>query len=824
MIKRYLLTLLAVMAGFYAQAQTTPPDAFVYQGLAKHPSTGGIASNTNIRLKVQVLKGGPKGPMVFEENHQTTTNADGIFSVLVGRGQRLAGSTYTSLYDIPWSQDSFYFSLSMAIAMKFPVNRYSPYIPIGTQQFFSVPYAMFAKEAQHVLDSLSIQSGGNYRYLQLGNQTPVAFWVGDGDTSALNELQTLVRLGGRMGLKTTAGEIIYSVNLPDSSSTNELQSISQTGNIITLSQGGGSVTIVDNDKQTLALVGQNLSIAGGNTVTLPDKDQQTLSLSGNTVSITGGNSITLNPNDADADPKNELQTISKSGSTITLSQSGGSVTDSDNQNLSVSGSTLSISSGNSVTLPDGSSTNELQTLGQTSNKGTITLSQGGGLVTLPDSSASNELQTISKTGSTITLSQSGGSVTDSDNQNLSVSGSTLSISSGNSVTLPDGSSTNELQTLGQTSGKGTITLSQGGGKVTLPDSSSTNELQTISKSGSTITLSNSGGSVTDSDAQTLSLSGNSLSISGGNSVTINPNDADSDSTNEFQTLSISGNTISLSDNGGSVTVPDKDEQTLTLSGNTLSISGGNSVTLSSPDADSTNEIQVLSKTGNKIQLSKGGGEVVDQDSQAISYSKGVVTLERGGSINLPDTSSINELQTLSLSGDTLKISKGNSVVLKSNGTQSQQQLIKYVQLTDTMYGGITAKQYGAGTGIDSFYIDTLQDIVANQRIEIRVLASTSASSTTVRYKVVDSNGLPILLQSDASLGFQTASTASSSTTDIETFYIIPKSSSPLFIVGWTVNLSGTSFVSIKYIVHQKKLGTTSTSGTSNDLIFTVDGF
>lgn len=68
-------------------------------------------------------------------------------------------------------------------------------------------------------------------------------------------------------------------------------------------------------------------------------------------------------NDADSDPTNELQTISKSGSTVTLSDGGGSFTDDDTdadadptnelQTLSISGNNLSISSGNTVALPGG---------------------------------------------------------------------------------------------------------------------------------------------------------------------------------------------------------------------------------------------------------------------------------------------------------------------------------------------------------------------------------------------------------------------------------------------------------------------------------------
>lgn len=67
--------------------------------------------------------------------------------------------------------------------------------------------------------------------------------------------------------------------------------------------------------------------------------------------------------DADADPQNEIQVLSKTGNTISLSNGGGSIIDDDQdadfsltnelQNLSIIGSTLSISNGNSVTLPGG---------------------------------------------------------------------------------------------------------------------------------------------------------------------------------------------------------------------------------------------------------------------------------------------------------------------------------------------------------------------------------------------------------------------------------------------------------------------------------------
>lgn len=127
----------------------------------------------------------------------------------------------------------------------------------------------------------------------------------------------------------------------------------------------------------------------------------------------------------------------------------------------------------------------------------------------------------------------------------------------------------------------------------------------------TLSLTDAGGTLTsivpDNDVQTLTLNGQTLSISNGNNVTL-PLAADA------QTLSIAGNVISIS-NGNNITIPnfiDTDAQTLTLTGQTLAISNGNSVTLPlDADSDPLNEIQNLSitKTGNNVNwtLSNNGG-------------------------------------------------------------------------------------------------------------------------------------------------------------------------------------------------------------------------
>lgn len=163
----------------------------------------------------------------------------------------------------------------------------------------------------------------------------------------------------------------------------------------------------DNDKQTLTLNEHELSISNGNTVTLPN-DKQTLTISGNTVGISDGNTIelpTVTPYN-DSDIKQRLSALESKN---------------DKQNLSVNDHSLTISDGNTVNLP-----NDKQTISKQGNN--IVLSDNGGEIELPSQYDDSELR------SKISALES---KPDNDKQTLSLNGKTLSISNGNSVTLPE---------------------------------------------------------------------------------------------------------------------------------------------------------------------------------------------------------------------------------------------------------------------------------------------------------------------------------------------------------------------------------------------------
>lgn len=155
--------------------------------------------------------------------------------------------------------------------------------------------------------------------------------------------------------------------------------------------------------------------------------------------------------------------------------------------------------------------------------------------------------------------------------------------------------------------------------------------------------------VDDADAdstnelQNLSISGNDLTISDGNTVTLPSfTEVDGDTTNELQTLSISGSDISISD-GNTITLPvevDGDTtnelQTLILAGDTLTLTNGNSVILSGSDAD-----WVIS--GNDIYNANTGNVGVGTTTPLYKLtvgspdSTGVIAVGHSGNFNDPNS-------------------------------------------------------------------------------------------------------------------------------------------------------------------------------------------
>ena len=120
----------------FSNAQT-PPNAFNYSGVARNSGGFPIISSP-VGIKISIIKGSTIGNVVYSETHIVTTDAYGLFNLIIGTGS----ATFSSMSAINWSEAKFYLNIGM------DVFGGSSFINMGTTELLSVPYAMHAKTAE----------------------------------------------------------------------------------------------------------------------------------------------------------------------------------------------------------------------------------------------------------------------------------------------------------------------------------------------------------------------------------------------------------------------------------------------------------------------------------------------------------------------------------------------------------------------------------------------------------------------------------------------------------------------------------------------------
>ncbi len=137
----------------------------------------------------------------------------------------------------------------------------------------------------------------------------------------------------------------------------------------------------------------------------------------------------------------------------------------------------------------------------------------------------------------------------------------------------------------------------------------------------------------------------------------NADDADADATNEYQDLTLTGNTLSLTNSTIDVDLSpfagtNTDNQTLSLLGNDLSITGGNTIDISSINTNLT-EVEVDAFANNNGYLTAEVDGSTSNEIQDISTdgTAGDISLTSGSSLTLnvndADSDPTNEDQTVS---------------------------------------------------------------------------------------------------------------------------------------------------------------------------------
>jgi len=150
-----LLVVLCTTATTYAQVSQAP-DGIQFQALATdangHPAAGRV-----IYVKDAIVAKTATGTIVYSETFKVTASSAGIFTIVLGKGTYASG--VRSIANIDWANGPFFLNLKIAVEPTVPTaswNVNNEYVDLGTSQFWSVPYALYAGNVKGADTKLNI--------------------------------------------------------------------------------------------------------------------------------------------------------------------------------------------------------------------------------------------------------------------------------------------------------------------------------------------------------------------------------------------------------------------------------------------------------------------------------------------------------------------------------------------------------------------------------------------------------------------------------------------------------------------------------------------
>jgi len=193
------------------------PESIRYQTVIRDNASNKL-ENQSVNVRIRLLHGELPGLEVYAETFTTSTDLNGLITLLIG-----TGNTSDDFSSIDWSNPPYHIESS--------IDLYggSDYSILGTTKIMILPYAFYAKSTDDdavndadadagnelnlslsvLFDSLVISDqGGDYAV----DLSLLKDGVDDADTDPSNELQTLSRSGDNIILSNNGGSYMDSVN------------------------------------------------------------------------------------------------------------------------------------------------------------------------------------------------------------------------------------------------------------------------------------------------------------------------------------------------------------------------------------------------------------------------------------------------------------------------------------------------------------------------------------------------------------------------------------------------------------------------------------
>ena len=281
---RILFIMLLSIVMINTQAQT----GLNFQGVAR-TSNNVILASQAITIKLSILQGSATGTADYSETRKVTTNAQGLFTAVIGDTGAI--STLGNFTTINWKLSPKFLKIEMDAAAG------TNFITMGTTQFQYVAYAQYSKsvDAENIVGIVPVTLGGTgvnsltglKTALTLNNvnnttdltkpistltQTALDLKLNAADTSKYTKqtysdsaLLTKLNTSGNAATATTAGNITATANTT-------LTSLSNLATVGTITSGVWSGTAVAVEKGGTGLTaagtnGQVLTSTGSGTLT-----------------------------------------------------------------------------------------------------------------------------------------------------------------------------------------------------------------------------------------------------------------------------------------------------------------------------------------------------------------------------------------------------------------------------------------------------------------------------------------------------------------------------------------------------------------------------
>ncbi len=315
------------------------PQAIKYQAIARNLN-GDPVVNQDIAVKISILQGSDFGPVVYSELHETATNALGLFNLEIGNPVEILSGNFS---EISWRYFSHF------LKTEIDITGGSNYQLMGVSQLVSVPYALYAQEAGNaqnyaagtginvsngvitntapdqnvtIAPGNGISTSGTYPNFMVTNTSPdqnVTLSSGTGISATGTYPNFMItNTAPDQNVTLTPGYgITTSGTYPNFTITNEKPNATHTGDAtgtneltVTGLQGRPVYNAVPTLGQVLKWTGNRWapttmeSYTAGDGISIsgyvisasdvsPTNEIQTLSLAGTNLSISGGNTVTL---------------------------------------------------------------------------------------------------------------------------------------------------------------------------------------------------------------------------------------------------------------------------------------------------------------------------------------------------------------------------------------------------------------------------------------------------------------------------------------------------------------------------------------------------